>query len=363
MQILQHTPMDVLKSKCNVYKDSSSSDALRDLEGFLRASKDHLVPDGDYSNVRTMLEELCLNEDDAVSRFTSYDILTACCRVYPLERALPPTCLQKIIQEINYTTPLETAAAVQTISDLIKLPGFNQVVQSCAGVLEALDREFQFLQEIDFDTARADSVYIVSIIQLVTILAPKYVLGITTFENFTNALMKVYLESIAFILKTAEFQKKAIKLNKAHITDAIMSNLHSHTQENHLIAALSCASALTLAEFEPMKSRYYELCSSPIQLVRETALEGLAQLTASADGCKTCLRIPAFLDWLLNRATESEKRCSELKLDIVRNLEGQTREKKLTLDPRIVLNLKGFLRDGAFYDSSRPDPVAATENN
>ena len=155
-----------------------------------------------------------------------------------------------------------------------------------------------------------------------------------------------------------------MELQKPAILNLISKYLNHTSKETHIIAAINAASHLHLSEFEKVKARFYELCTSPIQSVRQTALEGVAlTLTQCDKGMKTFLRIPGFLDWLLERSTESEKACCELKLIIVQNLDKFVRNKSIELDGRIVLKIKGFIKDGAFYDSTRPEPQVTHEAN
>ena len=101
-----------------------------------------------------------------------------------------------------------------------------------------------------------------------------------------------------------------------------------------------------------MKTRFYDLCRSPIQSVRQAALEGAAlTLTKTDNGVKSFMRISGFLDWLLERSTESEKACCELKLIIAQNVEICIKNKVLELDSRICLKIKSFVKDGAFYSA------------
>merc|ERR1712071_733779 len=341
--------MESIIRRCNNYKNTTSSQILRELETSLLSS-------GFNDEIPSFLESFC-NEDDAVKRFAAYDILVLFCRTMDITRCLTVKNLSRIIQEINYETPLETAAAVQVIHDMVKIPKFSNVLKECDGVAASLQKEYDFLVEIQFDSAQADDVYIVSIVKLISILKPQEILKIENFDKFSDTLSKVYLESIAFILSTSNFQKNDVKLSKPAIIALIREYLNHPSKEAHITAAIRCASHLNLSEFETMKTRFYDLCRSPIQAVRLAALEGAAlTLTTTDNGVKSFLRISGFLDWLLERSTESEKACGELKLIIAQNVEICIKNKVLELDPRICLKIKSFIKDGAFYDSTRPEP-------
>ena len=101
-------------------------------------------------------------------------------------RCLSVENLTRIVSEINYETPLETAAAVQTIHDLVKIPKFSNILRECDGVAESLQKEYDFLVEIEFDEAQADDVYIVSILKLISILKPQEILKINNFGKFSD---------------------------------------------------------------------------------------------------------------------------------------------------------------------------------
>ena len=172
--------MEVIIQKCNQYKKTSSSQLLRELEQILLNS-----PFND--EIPAFLDYFC-DEEDTVSRFAAYDILVLFCKSMDVTRCLSVGNLTKIIQEINYMTPLETAAAVQTIHDLVKIPKFSNVLRECDGVAAALQREWDFLVEIEFDEAQADNVYIVSIIKLISILKPQEILKIEKYDNFSDTI-------------------------------------------------------------------------------------------------------------------------------------------------------------------------------
>ena len=87
---------------------------------------------------------------------------------------------------MSYETPLETAAAVQTIHDLVKIPKFSNVLRECDGVAASLQKEYDFLVEIQFDSAQADDVYIVSIVKLISILKPQEILKIDNYGKFSD---------------------------------------------------------------------------------------------------------------------------------------------------------------------------------
>ena len=83
---------------------------------------------------------------------------------------------------------MEPASAVQVIYDLVKIPKFSNVLKECDGVAASLQKEYDFLVEIQFDSAQADDVYIVSIVKLISILKPQEILKIENFDKFSDTV-------------------------------------------------------------------------------------------------------------------------------------------------------------------------------
>lgn len=77
----------------------------------------------------------------------------------------------------------------------------------------------------------------------------------------------------------------------------------------------------------------------------------LALLIVAIYGLKISIIFPGFLEFLLDRTTENEKECQELKYEVIKKMACSPCV-SLVFDKPLVLKLKQFVRDGPFFVGS-----------
>ena len=360
------------------YQTSNSSLDLQKISDYIRIStsiENSTVLDFSKAYLQVNIEKYSKNDDnnDASKRFSLYDILVDLCKNFGLLEILTVEVLKIILSEINVYCELETATAVQVIFELCELENFEKVKDSSQEATKLLEelylkmiKTIQEQYDGSVEINEEDKLYIqddnflISVTKLVTIFNPKLLLAVKNFESFSKNYLKIYLESIAFITKKAKFDHFKVNLT-GNILNLIKENLASINQNDQFFALLA-VEYISVHDFEQngIKDRVYELLTFPDISVRLQCLKVFATRTKYLEGCKSAMRINGFLDWLLIKKSESEKELSQVKFDIVVHVESFARS-ELKLHSKIQLELKRYVKDGAFYDSKVGDVRVETE--
>lgn len=90
------------------------------------------------------------------------------------------------------------------------------------------------------------------------------------------------------------------------------------------------------------------LCRQPFQEIRLAGFQLLHVLATNPWGQEYIVRAPGFVEYLMDRSTESLKPCKDAKFEVVRSLVTSP-SSSTVMSPDVLEQLKDFMQQGEFY--------------
>jgi len=321
----------------------------------IECEKINCLPDihDSHFQIRQGLISVYKNIDDINSKFNFFDFTMLLCRHFKAKNVLEPEFLDGLIAEINPENPLEMSLAVNAVVELFDLEGFAILMSSYnSGHTERVVYMFENAIRNNFEDD--DELFHIALVKLISVLAPERFTNLSFDQQLSPNLHKIFLEALEHIYARSQPRLSISMINFVH------ESLDRIPMENITIPAIKLCAHLSMEVVSKFVTKINNFKESPIQDIRLAALKFFTVLHMTLDGTKMCQTLPGYLDWLLSRNTESEKMCLDEKYEIAKNLSLHV--PSLALDPRIKLDIKKFIRDGPYYDSSVPEPQVMTEN-
>ena len=102
------------------------------------------------------------------------------------------------------------------------------------------------------------------------------------------------------------------------------------------------------------------IAKQPFPDLRYASLSFLLSVSCWRWGQKEMKACPGFVEYLLDRKTERDKRGKEMKYDIIRTM-AKSQYCEETMDGPVYLKLKQYVREGPFYVLTESSTVAVEE--
>ena len=346
--------VETLVANCSIFLKTADPTVLKFSEIECEKIKCLTEVHDSYFGIRQGLVSIYQNIDDINSKFNFFDFIIFLCRHFKAKNVLEPEFLDGLVAEINPENLLEMTLAVDAVVELFDLEGFADLMSSYnSGHTERVIEMFKTAVRNNFETE--DELFYIALVKLCSVLAPEIITTLNFDQQLSPNLHKIFLEALEHIY---ERSKPGLSIS---MVDFVLKSLDRIPMENITIPAINLCNHLPIEVRSTFVTKINSFKESPIHDIRLAALQFFTVLHMTLDGTKMCQTLPGFLDWLLSRSTESTKSCLDEKYEIAKNLCMHI--PSLVLDSRIILEIKKFIRDGPYYDSSAPEPQVMTENN
>lgn len=166
-------------------------------------------------------------------------------------------------------------------------------------------------------------------------------------------------EGLSILFQTEEHRNVMAKIGsclqsaeerlRVHCVDCLASVFASDETTDKNVLDLIHLLYLKLAS-NPLELLFKTL-KQPFQNVRRPCFKTFHSLVSYQWMLEDMKNIPGFLEFLLDRTTEREKECQELKYEVIKKMADSPRI-SVVFDKPFILKLKQFVRDGPFYVSS-----------